>query len=292
MQLPADLRRFNCRNNRLAELALRQDGFLRAVRRRRAAAAERGSASSSARAPPASFKPNWRTANAILLTGALPANFDYARNPQLVLGGRFPAPQAGFGRPRRDRILCMRLERQGLRLGAADDRGGPHRRRRRRRGRLLVLDHPLRLSLAATLLERRRAVRSTLPATAFRSAKPPPLRCSNASRTVRRRGCAAIGRWRIERCLSYDRAASGRPWSAQRDAGGIVERRPRGRRDRLHQLARHRHAEQRSLREPGRHQPVWPDHSLQFDQGRDRPYARRGRRIGSGDQRIGPAECA
>src|ERR1700687_1670943 len=31
--LPSDLSRFDCRNNRLAELALRQDGFLEAVQR-------------------------------------------------------------------------------------------------------------------------------------------------------------------------------------------------------------------------------------------------------------------
>ena len=33
VQLPAELSRFDCRNNRLAELALRQDGFMEAVGR-------------------------------------------------------------------------------------------------------------------------------------------------------------------------------------------------------------------------------------------------------------------
>ncbi|MEA3107995.1 MAG: 3-oxoacyl-[acyl-carrier-protein] synthase, partial [Gammaproteobacteria bacterium] len=33
VRLPAELSRFDCRNNRLAELALRQDGFMEAVGR-------------------------------------------------------------------------------------------------------------------------------------------------------------------------------------------------------------------------------------------------------------------
>jgi 3-oxoacyl-[acyl-carrier-protein] synthase-1 len=77
-RLPADLARFDCRNNRLAELALRQDGFDRAVKE---AAGRWGSrrigvfmGTSTAGILQTEIAYRHRDAT----TGALPADFDYA----------------------------------------------------------------------------------------------------------------------------------------------------------------------------------------------------------------------
>ena len=98
-RLPAALRAYDCRNNRLAQLALSQDGFADAVRppppRRPAARRrvprhqhlrhprdrDRLSASRSGRAAP------------------LPADFQLRRRPQHVFGGRLPAPASGLEGP-------------------------------------------------------------------------------------------------------------------------------------------------------------------------------------------------
>jgi 3-oxoacyl-[acyl-carrier-protein] synthase I len=77
VQLPAQLRRFDCRNNRLAQLALQQDGFVDAAR----ASAERwgpqrlgvflGTSTSGILETEIAFR------RRDPLTGALPGNFDY-----------------------------------------------------------------------------------------------------------------------------------------------------------------------------------------------------------------------
>ncbi len=230
-------------------------------------------------------RPNWRTANAIPRPARCRA-FRLRRDPQLVLGRRLPAQAPAPRRPRHGRFLRMRIERQGVRLRAAHDRSGSDRRGPRRRSGLVVFDHPLWLSLSAAMLRRRPAVRSTWRATGYRSVKRPPLRCSNGfpARSTAAMCCcwASANRAmpitcprRIRKGIGARRAMQAALTSASLEPGC----------DRLHQFARNRNAEQRSLGKPGRHQPVRPDDALQFDQGRDRPYARRGRRVGSGHQR-------
>jgi len=77
-RLPADLKRFDCRNNRLAELALAQDGFLEAVEDwagrcgRRRIGVLIGTSTSGILETELAYR------NLDPLTGALPANFDYA----------------------------------------------------------------------------------------------------------------------------------------------------------------------------------------------------------------------
>jgi 3-oxoacyl-[acyl-carrier-protein] synthase-1 len=76
-QLPAELSRFDCRNNRLAELALRQDGFLDAVSQSRARWGARrigvfiGTSTSGILETEVAYR------HRDPLTGALPVAFDY-----------------------------------------------------------------------------------------------------------------------------------------------------------------------------------------------------------------------
>ena len=99
----------------------------------------------------------------------------------------------------------------------------------------------------------------------------------------------AAGRRRIERCLSHVVAASRRPGRADGDGAGARRRGTRARSDRLHQPARHRHAQQRPRRRPRGARAVRRRHAVQLDQRRDRPHAGRGRRRRGGDQRAGAA---
>ena len=64
------------------------------------------------------------------------------------------------------------------------------------------------------------------------------------------------------------------------------------RRRRLHQPARHRHARERQRRKPRRVRGVRHRNALQLDQGLDRPHARRGRHRRSRDQRCWPSSMA
>ncbi len=77
-RVPADLKRFDCRNNRLAELALAQDRFLEAVEETAARCGRRrigvfiGTSTSGILETELAYR------ELDPLTGALPANFDYA----------------------------------------------------------------------------------------------------------------------------------------------------------------------------------------------------------------------
>jgi 3-oxoacyl-[acyl-carrier-protein] synthase-1 len=77
-RMPADLKRFDCRNNRLAELALAQDGFLEAVEEWAARCGRKrvgvfiGTSTSGILETELAYRA------LDPLTGALPANFDYA----------------------------------------------------------------------------------------------------------------------------------------------------------------------------------------------------------------------
>ena len=130
-----------------------------------------------------------------------------------------------------------------------------------------------------------RAGRSTSTATASRSARRRPSRCWSARTRRRERGASCWRRRRVERCAPHVRAASAGPRRARGDAARARRRGSRARRDRLHQPARHRHAEQRPRREPrGRGAPR-AARPVQLHQGRHRPHARGGRRARGGDLR-------
>jgi 3-oxoacyl-[acyl-carrier-protein] synthase-1 len=77
-RVPADLKRFDCRNNRLAELALTQDGFLEAIEEtaRRCGRKRIGVFIGTSTSGILETELAYRKLDP--LTGALPANFDYA----------------------------------------------------------------------------------------------------------------------------------------------------------------------------------------------------------------------
>jgi 3-oxoacyl-[acyl-carrier-protein] synthase I len=129
-QLPAELERFDCRNNRLAELALRQDDFIRAVgetasrRGRSRVGVFIGTSTSGILETELAY----RARDAA--SGALPANFDYS-----ATHNSFSVTE----------YLRRRLQLEGPAVTVS--RGS-------RRCGLIVLDHALRLSLPAAVLER------------------------------------------------------------------------------------------------------------------------------------------
>ena len=93
----------------------------------------------------------------------------------------------------------------------ACDRGRADRRGAGRRRRLAVPDDALRFSLAAAGLARSPAAPSTSRATASRSARPRPSRCSSATaRQPAADARAAARHRRVERCLPHVLAATRR----------------------------------------------------------------------------------
>ena len=121
-KLPGELRRFDCRNNRLAERALRQDGFVDAVeetasrRGRRRIGVFIGTSTSGILETELAYRERDPATGA--LTGASRLRCD----PQLVLGGRLPAQAPAPRRSRHGHLVRMRIERQGVRLCATHDR--------------------------------------------------------------------------------------------------------------------------------------------------------------------------
>ena len=113
--LPAGLAAFDCRNNRLAELALRQDGFADAV------------AAAAARHGPERIGVFIGTSTAGILetelayrhrdprTGALPAGFDYRRTHNTYSVAEYTRERLRARGPVRRRLHRLLLERQGLR---------------------------------------------------------------------------------------------------------------------------------------------------------------------------------
>ena len=76
-RLPADLQRFVCRNNRLAELALRQDGFFQAVQQAASRWGRKRTGVFIGTSTAGILQTELAYRERDLLTGALPANFDY-----------------------------------------------------------------------------------------------------------------------------------------------------------------------------------------------------------------------
>ena len=151
-RLPAELRRFDCRNNRLAELGLAARRLRRGRRERGAAlrpAAHRhlhghehvGHPANGARLSPARSG-----------LGRAAARLRLRGHAQLLLGGGLLAPAARARGACGGGVVRVRLERQGVRDGAAHASGGSDRRGTGGRGRLALPDDALRFSLAAAVL--------------------------------------------------------------------------------------------------------------------------------------------
>jgi 3-oxoacyl-[acyl-carrier-protein] synthase I len=78
VQLPAELSRFDCRNNRLAELALRQDGFMEAVEQAASLSGRRRIGVFMGTSTAGILQTELAYRNRDLVTGALPASFEYS----------------------------------------------------------------------------------------------------------------------------------------------------------------------------------------------------------------------
>ena len=248
----ADLSEFDCRNNRLAQLCL-QPGWLRAGGDGRTGKIRSGTASACSWAPaPRAFCRRSSPIATATPNGALPRDFRYARTHNNFSLAWFVQAYLGLSGPSHRRVHRLLVERKGVRQRGAHDRRRPVRRRGGRRSRQPVPHHAVRLRLARAALAR--AV--------------PPLRCRAQRHLDRRRrglrvarenaGCAA--QRMPSRCSASARAAMpitcprrirkgwARAWqwsSALASAGTPA------RRHRLHQPARHRHAQQRRGRRQG-----------------------------------------
>ncbi len=284
-RLPANLQKFDCRNNRLAELALQQDGFLEAVQAvasrwgRRRVGVFIGTSTSGILQTELAYRARDPK------SGALPPGFEYAgthnsfsvadyvrqrcrlEGPAVAVSSACASSAKVFGSARR--MIEAGLIDAAL-VGGTDS---------------LCLTtlygfHSLQLSSAAPCrpFDVARDGISIGEAAAFAVLERQP------DRFAKRFG-AAPRNWRIERCLPHVRTAPRRLGRQARDARRARRCRPRTRRHRLHQFAWHRHAEQRSRRKPGDNQHLRTDHSLQFDQGGNRPYLGGGRRSGGDDLR-------
>src|SRR5438270_4351894 len=78
VRLPAELSRFDCRNNRLAELALAQDDFAGAVERAASRCGRRRIGVFMGTSTPGSPQTALAYRNRDLVTGRLPASFEYS----------------------------------------------------------------------------------------------------------------------------------------------------------------------------------------------------------------------
>jgi len=78
VRLPKELSRFDCRNNRLAELALRQDGFAEAVGRAASRCGARRIGVFMGTSTAGILQTELAYRNRDLITGALPASFEYS----------------------------------------------------------------------------------------------------------------------------------------------------------------------------------------------------------------------
>jgi 3-oxoacyl-[acyl-carrier-protein] synthase I len=99
VQLPAELQRFNCRNNRLAELALRQDDFFPSVQKTasRCGRARVGVFIGTSTAGILQTELVYRERDP--LTGALPADFDYSATQNSFSAADFVRRRLGLEGP-------------------------------------------------------------------------------------------------------------------------------------------------------------------------------------------------
>ena len=285
-RLPARLdEEFECRNNRLAWLGLLQDGFAEAV----AAAATRYGAArvgvflGTSTSGILDSEIAYRQRDPV--SGALPATFRYrgahntfsvaafARRALKLKVRRWSSPPPA---PRAARCSPPRSARS---LQASSTRPSSAAWTRCASRRSMAF-------MRCSWCRRRPAGLSIWRATASPSARPRPSRCSSAPPGVwmpMRCSCSAPESPATPTtCPPRTRrgAARARPWSRRSRAASLAASRHR-----LHQLPRHRHAEQRRGRGACRGRSSRPRRPGQLDQGGDRSHARRRRRARGGHLR-------
>ena len=183
-RLPLQLRRFDCRNNRLAELALQQDGFFEAVKQRGGALGP----GARRRVYRHQHRRHLQTELAYRerdsVSGALPPAFDTApptiRSPSRTT---FGGAAASRGRPWRSPGL--RVQRQGVRSAQTHDRSGTHRCGPGGRSGFAVPDHACMAFIRCSSPRRAPAARSMSRAMASPSVKRRPF-CFSSARRKRR----------------------------------------------------------------------------------------------------------
>ena len=292
-------RSWECRNNRLAWLALQQDGHARGGRAKRARAT----------APTASRSCVGTSTSSIGATEEAYARLQDDGDGVPAFPGR-PARARSCTRRIRSAISCStppacagpcitvatacsssaKVFAQAARLIQA----GRGRCRAGRRRRYAVRQRAVRLQRARPGLGGAVPAVRCARAMACRSAKPAVSRCSNASTTARRPACSCAAtanpatRTTCPRRIPKAWARAWR-WAMRWRAPASTPADSR-----LSQPARHRDAGQRRDRSARRRRAVPRHAACQFDQGLDRAHARRGRhrRIGVRAARAGTRRAA
>ena len=149
-KLPEALAAFDCRNNRLAEMAL-APGRIRG-RGGRCSGALRRAADRPVPRHQHLGNPAGRTGlpGTRRGDGELPAGFDYQRTQNTASLAGYVRQRLGHRRPVIRRLVRLRIDCQGVRQCRAHDRGGTVRCRHRRRRRHTVPDHAVRLPCAGS----------------------------------------------------------------------------------------------------------------------------------------------
>ena len=209
--IPERLANFDCRNNRLAHMALLSDGFEAAVECAvwKYGAHRIGLFLGTSTSGILSSEQAYRHRDP---TDRRPARLVRFRgDAQHVVAGRFRRALAGAGGAGLRRVLRLLDHGEGVRQRRPDDPGGRLRCRRRRRRRLPVPDDAVRLPFAGTGLARGPARPSTSTVTACRWGKPPASPCWSGPEAGRPPGRSQPARRRREqRRLPHVHASSRR----------------------------------------------------------------------------------
>ena len=284
-KLPESLARFDCRNNRLALLGLETDGFAGRVR---AAIARYGKTRVGVflgTSTSGILQTELAYRRRDPATGALPADFDYRRTHNSFSLAAFTRDYFGLEGPAM--VISTACSSSAKVFAAA--------------ARLIALGTLDAAvvggvdTLCLTTLYGFNSLQLTSANPAGPATRPQRhldrrgrgLRAARTRPRRRRPARPAARHRRIERCLPHVLAASGRPGRPAGDGSRAALGRAGAGRHRLHQPARHRHAGQRRRRGQGRRRAVRRPRAVQFDQGRHRPHAGRGRRRRGGDLRAG-----
>ena len=125
-KLPQALLRFNCRNNRLAQLGLAQDGFTEAVAESAARWGSHrvgvflGTSTAGMLETELAYRDRDR------ITRRLTSGFQLRQHSQLLRGRRFRPAHAAIARARRCRMHGMFLKRESVCIRAAHDQRRHH----------------------------------------------------------------------------------------------------------------------------------------------------------------------
>ena len=286
VRLPVEFARYDCRNNRLAELALRQDGFRESMRRAAARWDRRRIGVFIGTSTAGILQTELAYRERDLVTGALPAHFEYSATHNSF-------SVADYLRQR------LQFEGPAVAISCACASSAKVFSSARRMIEANVIDAALVGggvdSLCLTTLYGFHSLQLSSP----RPCRPFDIArdgisigeaaafalLERAPRHLTGDEILLLGVGESSDAYHMSRAASRGSGRAPRDAGSARIGRSRCGPDRLHQLARHRHSQQRSIREPGRHQRLRSHHTREFDQRSNRPHSRCGRCARSGHQR-------